>query len=308
MIQEILIIDDTMNLFEEIYGMFNDGNRFEFKIVKSSTVENELKTIPEIILINEDGIERNCIELCEIIRDDEDLNITPVIVISSNTDLEHKFAILKNSIEYYIERPINSQQMYYTIDNVLKLIYNTRKVSPLTGLPGNVQIQTEIKNKLVSNLNFALLYFDLDNFKAYNDVYGFSNGDEIIKFTSKTILKHVHNIESKDNFVGHIGGDDFVAIITTYDYEKICQNIIAEFDVTVPEFYKPEDVERGFVEVANRKGIIEQFPLTSISIAVVEVDHKHFKSTLEIGEIGAQVKHQAKTYMGSTYVINRRKF
>mgnify|MGYP003462986764 CR=1 FL=1 len=108
--------------------------------------------------------------------------------------------------------------------------------------------------------------------------------------------------------MGHVGGDDFVAIVSKTDYDKVCQSIIAEFDKFAVTYYNEVDAERGFVEVANRKGIIEQFPLTSISIAVVEVDYKHFKSTLEIGEIGAQVKHQARTYLGSTYVINRRKF
>ena len=90
--------------------------------------------------------------------------------------------------------------------------------------------------------------------------------------------------------------------------EKLCQNIISHFDTNVSKFFTQDDLEKGYIEVANRKGIIEQFPLTSISIGVVEVDNKKIKTTLEIGEIGAQVKHQAKTIMGSTYVINRRKF
>ena len=87
-----------------------------------------------------------------------------------------------------------------------------------------MQIQTEIKKRILSKEEFAVIYLDLDNFKAYNDVYGFSNGDEIIKFTAKTIVKHVHEIPEGDNFVGHIGGDDFVAIISKYDYPKLCES------------------------------------------------------------------------------------
>ena len=154
---------------------------------------------------------------------------------------------------------------------------------------------------------FAILYFDLDNFKAYNDVYGFANGDEIIKFTARTITKHIHQIQNSENFVGHVG-DDFVAIISQADYDSVCQNIIAEFDKFSPGFYNEVDVERGYVEVANRRGIIEQFPLTSISIAVLEIDSKIYKNTLEIGEIAGQVKHKAKAVLGSTYVVNKRRF
>ena len=110
-----------------------------------------------------------------------------------------------------------------------------------------------------------------------------------------------------NSFIGHIGGDDFIAITSYTDFEKICNNIIVDFDTNVLDFYNESDIQKGYIEVANRRGIIEQFPLTSISIGVVEIDPGRFKNTLEIGEIGAQVKHQAKSIMGSTYVINRRK-
>lgn len=152
-----------------------------------------------------------------------------------------------------------------------------------------------------------MIYIDLDNFKAYNDIYGFLKGDQIIKFTAKIILKNVHTDEYEDSFVGHIGGDDFVAIVSETDYERICQNIITDFDSNVSKFFTEDDVNRGYFEVANRKGIMEQFPLTSISIGVVEVEVGRFANVLEIGEAGASVKHLAKTIQGSTYVIDRRK-
>ena len=170
------------------------------------------------------------------------------------------------------------------------------------------KIQAEMKKRLLNKEIFAIVYFDLDNFKAYNDVYGFANGDEIIKFTARTISKHIHQIQDSDNFIGHIGGDDFVAITGPTDYDKVCQNIILEFDKFAVDYYNEIDVERGYVEVANRRGIIEQFPLTTISIAVLEVDSKIYKTTLEIGEVAGQIKHRAKAVPGSTYVINKRRF
>ena len=97
-------------------------------------------------------------------------------------------------------------------------------------------------------------------------------------------------------------------MISKYDYSTLCKNIIHEFDETVPNFYTEEDVERGYVEVANRRGIIEKFPIISISIGVVEVKKGKYTSTIEIGEVSAQVKHKAKEIQGSNYVINHRKF
>ena len=308
MIQEVYIIDDQKELIENLKMEFKDDKEYKFKTVGTDNLEEALRNIPSLIIIDEDTAKMDIIELCKKIRADEDNSITPIIVITSNKDRNHRIEVLKTHVEYFIKKPIDEEYLYYTIKNITSLMYINRRVSPLTGLPGNVQIQAEMKKRLLNKEVFAIMYFDLDNFKAYNDVYGFANGDEIIKFTAKVILKHVHNIENSDNFVGHIGGDDFVAIIGETDYDKVCQDIIAEFDSEAVNFYNDEDVERGYVEVANRKGIIEQFPLTSISIGVVEVDNQKIKTTLEIGEVGAQVKHQAKTIMGSTYVINRRKF
>ena len=182
-----------------------------------------------------------------------------------------------------------------------------RTVSPLTGLPGNVQIQVEIKKRILRKNEFAVLYLDLDNFKEYNDIYGFSKGDEVIKYTAKTILKIIHKYELEDTFVGHIGGDDFIALIPRADYDKISQDILANFDDGIKKYFTKDDIEKGYLEVANRRGIIEQFPLTSLSIGVVAVEPGEYKNSLEIGEVGAQVKHLAKTQVGSAYAVNRRK-
>ena len=143
--------------------------------------------------------------------------------------------------------------------------------------------------------------------KAYNDVYGFVKGDQIIEFTAEIILRGVHNTITEEAFVGHIGGDDFVAILPSTNCEKICQNILAMFDSQVARFFTERDIEKGYIEVENRKGIIEQFPLTSLSIGVVVADPGRFSNILEIGEIGAQVKHAAKSVMGSSYAVDRRK-
>lgn len=309
MVQEIYIIDNNNELIERLKESFRrELDEFNFKTIKTLEIEIALRNIPSLIIIDEDTANINIVEFCKSIRSNEDNSITPIIVVSSNRDRQHIIDVLKTDVEYYIKKPIDDEYFYYTIKNIVGLLTKNRRISPLTGLPGNVQIQAEMKKRLLNKEKFAILYFDLDNFKAYNDVYGFSNGDEIIKFTARTISKYVHQIPNSDNFIGHIGGDDFVAIIGQTDYDKICQEIIIEFDKYAVDFYNKDDVERGFVEVANRRGIIEQFPLTTISIAVLEIDPRIYKTTLEIGEMAGQIKHQAKTIMGSTYVINRRRF
>lgn len=307
MFQEIYIIDCENDLVMMLREKFESEKTYRFKNIKPVNLDTALKNIPDLIIINEQSINENIIDICKQIRENEDNSITPVIVISSSNDEQHKISIMKNNIEYIIPNIASNEYIYYAIKNITRLMSVNRTVSPLTGLPGNVQIQTELKKRLLRKDTFQVLYLDLDNFKAYNDVYGFLKGDEIIKFTAKTIVKNLHALGEPDVFIGHIGGDDFVAIVNeNVDHDEICQNIIAEFDKEVLKYFNDIDIERGYIEVLNRKGIAEDFPLTSISIGVVVADKKRFANTLEIGEVGAQVKHLAKTMMGSSYVIDRR--
>ena len=306
MIQEIYIIDDDESSLPIFKELFKTDREFKFIGVKTEQIDIALKNIPFLIIINEDAIDRDIIELCEKIRKDEDNKITPIIVVSSNEARQHKLEVLKESVEYYIKKPVDTDYLYYTVKNLNRLLNINRRISALTGLPGNVQIHAELKKRISKKEEFSVLYLDLDNFKAYNDIYGFLKGDEIIEFTAQTISKCIHQLNLENSFIGHIGGDDFIAIISTTEVDEICQSIIATFDKEVEKFFTDEDLERGYIEVANRKGIMEQFPLTSISIGVVIAEKGRFSNILEIGEVGAQVKHMAKSIMGSSYAIDRR--
>lgn len=306
MTQDIYVIDDDDTSIPIFKELFKEDREFKFIGIKTEQIDVALKDIPFLIIINEDSLDRNIIELCRQIRTDEDNQITPIIVVSSNTERKHKLEVLKESVEYYIKKPVDTEYLYYTIKNIDRLLKTNRRISPLTGLPGNVQIHAELKKRIAKKEEFSVLYMDLDNFKAYNDVYGFLKGDQIITFTSEVILNCVHKNYAEGTFVGHIGGDDFIAIVPGINCEKLCQDVITNFDEKVLSFFTPEDVQKGYIEVENRKGIIEQFPLTSISIGVVVVEPNRFYNILEIGEVGAQVKHAAKSVVGSSYAIDKR--
>ena len=306
MIQEIYIIYDDESSLPIFKELFKNENEFKFIGVKSQNIDIVLRNIPFLIIINEDAIDRDVVNLCKKIRKDQDNTITPIIVVSSNAEKKHRMDILKESVEYYIKKPVDADYLYYTIKNLNRLLNINRRISALTGLPGNVQIHAELKKRITNKEEFSVLYLDLDNFKAYNDVYGFLKGDQIIEFTAQTILKCIHDRYLENAFVGHIGGDDFIAIVPTIQVDDICQSIIAHFDKDVERFFTAEDLKNGYIEVANRKGIIEQFALTSISIGAVIAEKGRFANILEIGEVGAQVKHMAKSIVGSSYAVDRR--
>ena len=306
MLNEVYIIDDDESSIVIFKELFRDEPDYKFISVKTEDIDIALKNIPSLIVINEDAIDRDVIELCRKIRKDEDNTITPVIVVSSNSSRNHRMRILNESVEYFIKKPVDEGYLYYTVKNLNRLLTTNRRVSPLTGLPGNVQIHSELKKRLTKKEEFSIMYLDLDNFKAYNDVYGFLKGDKIIQYTANTILEEIHT-EGGSGFVGHVGGDDFIAIVPYMEVDDLCQRIIARFEKKIKEFFTEEDADKGYIEIANRRGIIEKFPLTSLSIAVVVADRNRFQNILEIGDVAAQVKHAVKSVMGSSYTIDRRK-
>ncbi|MCI8587436.1 MAG: diguanylate cyclase [Clostridia bacterium] len=307
MVQEIYIIDDDDSSIAVFRELFKNEENYKFTNIKSEQIDIALKNIPSLIIINEDAIQRDIIDLCQKIRRDEDNTITPVIVVSSNKEKEHRVKILKESIEYYIRKPVDEDYLFYTIKNIGRLLSINRTISPLTGLPGNVQIHAELKKRLSNKEDFTVLYLDLDNFKPYNDVYGFLKGDQVIQYTAEVILGCIHSQSTNNTFVGHIGGDDFLAIVPDVEIEGLCQNIIATFDKGIKRFFNEEDLERGYLESTNRKGEADCFPITGISIGAVIVEKNRFMNILEISEVGTQVKHLAKTIQGSSYAIDRRK-
>lgn len=305
MVNEIYIIDDDDSSIVIFRELFRDDSDYQFISVKTEQIDIALKNIPSLIVINEDAIAIDVLEICRKIRKDEDNKITPVIVVSSNKTREHRLKVLNESIEYFIKKPVDEGYLYYTVKNLTRLLTMNRRMSPLTGLPGNVQINSELKKRLMNSEEFSVIYVDIDNFKAYNDVYGFLKGDQIIEYTANVISDTVRKYGS--GFVGHIGGDDFIAIVPYKDVDNLCQDMIAIFDSGVKRFFNDKDNEQGYIEIANRKGIIEKFPLTSISIAVVVADKSRFNNILEIGDTAAQVKHAVKLVRGSSYAIDRRK-
>jgi len=177
--------------------------------------------------------------------------------------------------------------------------------SPLTRLPGNIAIERSINRRLRENISFAMCYLDLDNFKAYNDRYGYIKASEVLKKTGEVIHEAVKRLNDPDAFVGHIGGDDFVVIIDSKHAAAACQNIIADFDAMVPQYYSEEDLAAGAIKGVDRYGVERVFPLLSMSIAALNCQPGHYSTAAEIATAAASVKDRVKESTGSNYMIVR---
>jgi GGDEF domain-containing protein len=178
--------------------------------------------------------------------------------------------------------------------------------NPLTGLPGNVSIAQYIDNCLNSNKLIAVLYSDLDNFKSYNDKYGFTRGDDAILYTRDCLMAVAKRKDVADVFIGHEGGDDFVVVIDFNYWEIFAKAFISTFDRGIYQFYTSVDARNGFIESINRLGQRQRFPLMSVSVAVVSNKNRPFRRHAEIIAVAAEVKKYVKSLDGSCYAIDRR--
>ncbi len=179
--------------------------------------------------------------------------------------------------------------------------------SPLTRLPGGIAIENVLKKRLDSGQPVAFCVLDLDNFKAFNDRYGYANGSEVIKETAKIIENVVKSKGTSEDFIGHVGGDDFVVITSPDHMREIAGEIINQFDRRIPEYYDVADRQRGYILGKTRQGIEMEFPIMTISIAIVTNEHRQLVNPLEASEIAAELKDYAKTIPKSVFVVDKRR-
>jgi diguanylate cyclase (GGDEF)-like protein len=179
-------------------------------------------------------------------------------------------------------------------------------INPSSRLPGPASIEREIERQIEMGQQFAVCYADLDNFKAFNDYYGYYFGDRIIQLTARIIKDIVFDL-CREGFVGHIGGDDFIFVIPADMVSTICEHIIHTFDTLIPYRYHPDDRERGIITTANRSGTVEEYEIMTISIAVVVNKGRMFTHVGEMSHMLADLKTYTKSLEGSNYVLERRR-
>ena len=179
--------------------------------------------------------------------------------------------------------------------------------SPLTRLPGGIAIENILKKRIANTEKIAFCLMDLDHFKAYNDHYGYAKGNDLIVATANIAEKAVARFGSKGDFVGHIGGDDFVVITSPDKCAAICKDVVDAFDSIAPQFYDEEDRLRGHISGKDRRGNEREFPIATISIAIVTNTKRSLQNHIEYGEIAAELKEYAKSINGSIYVIDHRR-
>ncbi|MCX5702205.1 MAG: response regulator [Candidatus Omnitrophica bacterium] len=304
----ILLVDDDPDILDVLEITLSEEN---YEILKANDGEEALRIIKSkplnLVLLDYNMPKMDGRQVCLEVKKDILLRHLPIIMVTGKGEMSDKIGGIDAGADDYIVKPFEPQELLARIRMVLRRTARDLEANPLTRLPGNVSILDELSRLIESKSLFAICYIDLDKFKSYNDKYGFEHGDEVIRETARILLQAAHEIANPDDFVGHIGGDDFVIITEPNITDKLCQKIISDFEKTAPSFYNEADRKNGYIIGFDRKGQEQKIPLLSVSIGVVTNEFRTIDHVAQVGEIGAELKSFAKSLERSNYVKDQRK-
>jgi diguanylate cyclase (GGDEF)-like protein len=304
----ILVADDD----EDIVRFVEINLRLEgFEVATASDGEEALQVanddLPELVLLDVMMPKIDGFEVCQRLRSDSRTKGISVIMLTAKSLSADKVLGLTMGADDYIIKPFDPTELVARVKSAMRRTKQMRDINPLTQLPGKIQIQAEVQQRVESGSRFALIYADLDNFKAFNDHYGFLRGDGAIKLLAATIDDCVERGPGDGStFIGHIGGDDFVVLTDTDSVETMAKDICGEWDRRLASLYDAEDFERGYIELDDRRKETHRFPLSTVSMGIATNRRRPIQSHWEASEIAAEMKSFAKRARGSGYAIDRR--
>ncbi|MBI4355662.1 MAG: response regulator [Candidatus Omnitrophica bacterium] len=305
--ETILIVDDDPDIRDVVKLALTPAG---YDLVEAADGEQALELIrsraPNLVLIDYMMPKMDGAQVCRVLKEDVLLRHLPIIMLTARGELSDKIHGLDAGADDYIVKPFEPKELVARVKMVLRRTTQDLDANPLTRLPGNLSIQQELQARIDRDAPYAVCYIDIDKFKSLNDKYGFERGDEAIRQTARILLKALQERGERGDFLGHIGGDDFVIITTPLRADALCEQILREFDAMAPSLYNKEDRQAGFLVGKDRQGNIVHVPLLTISIGVVTNSDRRRAHVAEIAEVGAELKAYAKRVNKSLYVKERR--
>jgi diguanylate cyclase (GGDEF)-like protein len=265
-----------------------------------------IEKAPDLVLVEAGLPDLSGRELCRRLRDSAPTAAVPIILLGGPDSVADRVAGLTAGADDHLPVPFDPLELSTRIRHTLRRSAEMRAVSPLTGLPGSHRIEAELSRRIAAGIPVAICYADLDNFKAFNDSYGFLRGDEVIGLLAGALRTAADEADGDRPFLGHVGGDDFVVLCGPQQVERLCQRVVELFDTGAVGLHDPADVQRGHLSVVDRQGHVREFPLVSVSIGVATSERRRFTDHRDAVAIATEMKKVAKAQPGSTIAIDRR--
>ncbi|MCP4714529.1 MAG: diguanylate cyclase [Deltaproteobacteria bacterium] len=283
----------------------------DYTISTHATINEGLSMVyespPALIMIHEGLLKGKGLQLLKKFKKDNLFSHIPVVILAAPEWEKKAIDWDKYQVEDYLITSCKPEELHNRVALCMNRFYRTLDPNPLTRLPGNTSILREIQRLLDLRHEIVIAYLDIDNFKAFNDKYGFARGDEALRMTARILSNVIMEYENRNAFVGHVGGDDFVYIVPEQCLAECCKKVIASFDAIIPSLYDEQDRKKGAIISTDRAGKKQRFPLMTVSIACVSNKHNTLKHYGEVSQIASQVKKKAKKEAKSNYLVDQRK-
>lgn len=307
---QVLIVDDDEDIRQFVKIALGLGG---FDVIEGvdgiDGIAKAIESRPDVIVMDVMMPRLDGVGAVKELRADGRVSHIPIIMLTAKTQVSDKIEGLEAGADDYLTKPFDPQELVARLNSTIRRAQEMRTIQPLTGLPGNVTIDKELSRRVIADGPFALLYLDLNNFKAYNDHYGFQRGDEVLARFGQVAVDVANRLGGKETFVGHVGGDDFVVITSPELAEDMAQSVCTEFDRVAPEHYDAGDRDRGHLEVADRQGQVRRYPLVGVSIGIASTAVRRFDHPSEAVTVSTEMKSFAKGKAeagGSNYAFDRR--
>jgi len=300
----VLAVDDEFHILRLIEFVLNKAG---YRCIVASSGREALKIIeqgpPDLMVLDINMPDISGLEVCEQIKKNIFLSRIPVLMLTARSSVEERVHGLDIGADDYLCKPFDNRELTARVHALIRHTVREADRNPTTNLPGNAAVEREITRRIEKREPFGICYPDLDNFKPYSDTYGFDAANKVIQMTGRIIAGVVMLEGSEEDFIGHIGGDDFLVITETERMEVICQKVIHEFDEKIRFHYQARHLEEAGFVAKDRSGVEKKFPIMTISIAVVMNQENAFNTLSEIGQKVAQVKKKVKSMEGSQYTL-----
>ena len=303
----ILVADDEPNLREALRILFVRHN-FDVLVAEDGqeAVDLARKEQPDVVILDVMMPRLDGYSACRELRTHFRTRHIPIVMLTAKGTDDDKLTGLEGGANDYVTKPWQSKELVQRVKNHLEWSKNQRAVNPLTGLPGNLSILAERQKRYDAGTPFAQIFLDLDNFKAFNDRYGFPVGDTAIRAVAEALVDVVETQGEFGDFVGHIGGDDFIMLTDPGRAEILAEAVKETIDARVPLLYDHQDRTQGFVRVLNRRHVLEDFPLMSVTMACANCDPSTGMHLAQLDDVLSELKQYGKTQPGSVVVTERR--
>jgi diguanylate cyclase (GGDEF)-like protein len=304
----ILVVDDDQDIarFVEVNLRLHG-----FEVLVAHDGEQALAVVherkPDLAVVDVRMPRMDGLELTRRLRADPMTAALPIIMLTAKGLSVDKVVGLTAGADDYIVKPFDTSELVARVRSTLRRTQEFREVSPLTGLPGNNRILREIADRVRGGRDYAVCYIDIDRFKSVNDAYGFGRGDEFIGVLARSLHKAVVNVTAPPAFLGHVGGDDFVIVCQPEQVRPITEQAVYDFERAADEIYDPEDAERGYLEIVDRRGNVQRPRLVTISVGVALSTARVFTDPREVIAVATEMKNVAKKEPGSFVAYDRRR-